>query len=92
MLPFPTLGNERFRISRRRRGLAPKAIAYSLNRWDGLAHFRDDGRLCMTNNAAKRALRGIAVGRQLDLHRLRRRWPAGHRNLDPDRNRQAQRS
>jgi len=40
-----------------------KAIAYSLNRWDGLARFLDDGRLCMTNNAAERALRGIAVGR-----------------------------
>ena len=41
-----------------------KAIAYSLNRWDGLARFLDDGRLCMTNNAAERALRGIAVGRR----------------------------
>ena len=40
-----------------------KAIAYSLNRWDGLTRFLDDGRLCMTNNAAERALRGIAVGR-----------------------------
>jgi len=41
-----------------------KAIAYSLNRWDGLARFLDDGRLCMTNNAAERGLRGIAVGRR----------------------------
>lgn len=41
-----------------------KAIAYSLNRWDGLARFLDDGRLCMTNSAAERALRGIAVGRR----------------------------
>jgi transposase len=40
-----------------------KAITYSLNRWHGLARFLDDGRLCMTNNAAERALRGIAVGR-----------------------------
>ena len=40
-----------------------KAIAYSLSRWDGLVRFLDDGRLCMTNNAAERALRGIAVGR-----------------------------
>jgi transposase len=40
-----------------------KAIAYSLNCWDGLFRFLDDGRLCMTNNAAERALRGIAVGR-----------------------------
>jgi transposase len=40
-----------------------KAISYSLNRWAGLTRFLDDGRLCMTNNAAERALRGIAVGR-----------------------------
>ena len=40
-----------------------KAIAYSLNAWDALVRFLDDGRLCMTNNAAERALRGIAVGR-----------------------------
>ena len=40
-----------------------KAIAYSLNVWDALVRFLDDGRLCMTNNAAERALRCIAVGR-----------------------------
>jgi transposase len=40
-----------------------KAIAYSLNCWGGLVRFLNDGRLCMTNNAAERALRGIAVGR-----------------------------
>jgi transposase len=41
-----------------------KAIQYSLNRWIALTRFLDDGRLCMTNNAAERALRGIAVGRR----------------------------
>jgi transposase len=40
-----------------------KAIAYSLNAWNALVRFLDDGRLCMTNNAAERALRCIAVGR-----------------------------
>jgi len=40
-----------------------KAIAYSLNRWDGLIRFVDDGRLCLNNNAVERALRSIAVGR-----------------------------
>jgi transposase len=40
-----------------------KAIQYSLNRWPALTRFLDDGRLCMSNNAAERALRGIAVGR-----------------------------
>jgi transposase len=40
-----------------------KAIAYSLTRWRALSRFLDDGRLCMSNNAAERALRGVAVGR-----------------------------
>jgi len=40
-----------------------KAIAYCRNRWSGLVRFLDDGRLCMTNNAAERALRCVAVGR-----------------------------
>jgi transposase len=40
-----------------------KAIQYSLNRWGALIRFLDDGRLCMSNNAAERALRGIAIGR-----------------------------
>ena len=40
-----------------------KAIRYSLNRWSGLVRFLGDGRLCMTNNAAERALRCVAVGR-----------------------------
>jgi transposase len=41
-----------------------KAIAYSLTRWVALTRFLDDGRLCMTNNAAERAIRPLAVGRQ----------------------------
>jgi transposase len=41
-----------------------KATAYSLNCWSGLTRFLDDGRLCMYNNAAERALRCIAVGRR----------------------------
>ncbi|MBC5799220.1 MAG: IS66 family transposase [Candidatus Eremiobacteraeota bacterium] len=40
-----------------------KAITYSLKRWDALTRFLDDGRICMTNNAAERALRGVALGR-----------------------------
>jgi len=41
-----------------------KSIAYSLNRWPALTRFIDDGRLCMTNNAAERELRAVAVGRR----------------------------
>lgn len=38
-----------------------KAIDYSLKRWPALTRFLDDGRLCLSNNAAERALRGIAI-------------------------------
>ena len=41
-----------------------KAIDYSLKRWVALTRFLDDGRICMSNNAAERAVRGIAVGRR----------------------------
>jgi transposase len=40
-----------------------KAIDYVLKRWPALTLFLDDGRVCLSNNAAERALRGIAVGR-----------------------------
>ena len=41
-----------------------KAMDYMLRRWDRFARFLDDGRICLTNNAAERALRGIALGRK----------------------------
>jgi transposase len=41
-----------------------KAMNYMLNRWDTFTRFLDDGRICLTNNAAERALRGIALGRK----------------------------
>jgi transposase len=41
-----------------------KAIDYCLRRWSTLTRFLDDGRLCMTNNAAERSLRCVAVGRK----------------------------
>lgn len=41
-----------------------KAIDYSLKRWPAFTRFLDDGRICMSNNAAERAVRGIAVGRK----------------------------
>ncbi len=39
-------------------------IDYMLKRWADFARFLDDGRICLTNNAAERALRGIALGRR----------------------------
>jgi len=41
-----------------------KAIAYCLTRWVALTRFLDDGRLCMSNNAAERELRAVAIGRK----------------------------
>ncbi len=41
-----------------------KAMDYMLNRWDAFVRFLDDGRVCLSNNAAERALRGIALGRK----------------------------
>jgi hypothetical protein len=41
-----------------------KPIDYMLRRWERFAHFVDDGRICLTNNAAERALRGFALGRK----------------------------
>ncbi len=41
-----------------------KAMDYMLTRWEAFSQFLDDGRICLTNNAAERALRGIALGRR----------------------------
>ena len=35
-----------------------------LNQWKALTRFLGDGRVCLSNNAAERALRGVAVGRR----------------------------
>lgn len=40
-----------------------RAIGYSLTRWQALTRCRDDGRIEIDNNAAERALRGVALGR-----------------------------
>jgi transposase len=47
----------------RHHGLA-KAIHYMLRRWPSFTRFLDDGRVCLTNNAAERALRCVALGRK----------------------------
>lgn len=41
-----------------------KAMDYMLKRWPAFTRFLDDGRVCLSNNAAERALRGIALGRK----------------------------
>lgn len=41
-----------------------RAIVYAQNQWPALVRYVEDGRLSISNNAAERALRGIAVGRK----------------------------
>ena len=56
------LRDERSRLSRSASVVTP--IDYMLKRWDRFARFLADGRICLTNNAAERALRGFALGRK----------------------------
>jgi transposase len=53
---------ERARLSRH--AAVAKALDYMLTRWPAFAGFLEDGRICLTNNAAERALRGLALGRK----------------------------
>src|SRR5258705_13345451 len=41
-----------------------KAINYVLKRWASFTLFLEDGRVCLSNNAAERGVRGIALGRK----------------------------
>jgi transposase len=58
----PWLRQQQERLSRKSE--VGKAIAYTTRRWEALTRFMSDGRICMSNNAAERALRGVAVGRR----------------------------
>ena len=56
------LRTERAKLSRH--AAIAKAIDYMITRWPGFTRFLEDGRICLTNNAAERALRGLALGRK----------------------------
>src|SRR5215217_984956 len=56
------LRDQRSRLSRS--AAVAEAIDYMLRRWPSFTRFLDDGRICLTNNAAERALRGFALGRR----------------------------
>ncbi|MGR3593477.1 MAG: IS66 family transposase [Limimaricola soesokkakensis] len=58
------LRGERARLSKHAK--AAKAIDYLLSprHWLGFTRFLEDGRICLTNNAAERSLRGVALGRK----------------------------
>jgi transposase len=54
--------SERAKFSRHNE--VAKAMDYMLKRLDAFTRFLKDGRICLSNNAAERALRGIALGRK----------------------------
>ena len=59
------LQDERAKLSRHNK--VAKAINYMFEkrgRWQAFTAFLDDGHICLTNNAAERALRGVALGRK----------------------------
>ena len=53
---------ERAKLSRHNE--VAKAMDYMLNRWAAFTRFLNNGKICLTNNAAERALRCVAVGRK----------------------------
>ena len=53
---------ERAKLSRHAE--VAKAMDYMLKRWPAFTRFLNDGRICLSNNVAERALRGIALGRK----------------------------
>jgi transposase len=67
-----------FEIEREINGAAPdirrairqarsKALHYMPARWDAFARFVEDGRICISNNAAERAMRAVAPARKSRL-------------------------
>ena len=47
-----------------RHSAVARAMDYMLKRRDSFARFLDDGRICLSNNAAERAIRPLALGRK----------------------------
>ena len=73
------LRDERTKLSRS--SSVAKPIDYMLKRWDRFAAFLDDGRICLTNNAAERALRADSAVMRVEEHpflRLARIGPDEH--------------
>jgi len=47
-----------------KKSVTADAIRYTMNHWQALTRFLDDGRIEADNNTAERALRSVAVGRK----------------------------
>jgi hypothetical protein len=68
-----------------------KAMNYMLSRWLNFTRFLEDGRICLTNNAAERELRGAALGRKAWLFAgSERGGDRGRLHVHADQHRQAQ--
>ena len=67
--------SERAKLSRH--NAVAKAIDYMLTRWPAFSRFLEDGRICLTNNAAGRLIRSNGSSRRAlrPAHPLRR-WRA----------------
>jgi hypothetical protein len=61
---IPTSPDSRTREKLSRGHDLAKAFSYMLRRWPSFTRFLTDGRICLTNNAAERSLRGVAFGRK----------------------------
>ena len=69
-----------------------KAMDYMLKRWIAFTRFLDDGRICLSNNAAERGVRGIALGQKILVVLRIRSWRrAGRGDVQPDRHGQNER-
>ena len=82
---------DRARLSRH--APAAKAMDDMLTRWARVTTVLEDGRICLTNNAAERPLRGVALGRTAGaLRRLRTRRRQGGVRVNRDRHGKDRRS
>jgi transposase len=66
---LPLLADLKAQMERALRAVSPKgslaqAIRYALSRWPALIRYTEDGRLDISNNAAERAIRPLAIGRK----------------------------
>jgi transposase len=58
------LRSEREQLSKHAKVAKAIDCLLSPDHWPGFSRFLEDGRVCLTNNAAERSLRGVALGRK----------------------------
>jgi hypothetical protein len=63
-----------------------KAIRYTLNQWDCLVRYLDDGNLQIDNNAAERHIKPFVIGRKNWLFNQTPRGASASATLQPGTN------